>query len=122
MGAVNSVTNELIYMLSPGYFNSEKYIFLVSKILAHHPDRNITMFIDGGSLHTSKKSVAWMHSQPRLKWIMNVEYEPENMGIETLWNLTKLAYRKRLTDEKLKTPIDFDTFQCVRDVLESLTA
>ena len=50
-----------------------------------------------------------METQPRLAWITNLEFEPELNGIETLWNIQKFKYRKRLTEEKMKSEMDFST-------------
>ena len=48
-----------------------------------------------------------------------MKYDPEKNGIETPWHSTKMKFRSRLTEEKIKETVDFDTKQIVIEVLEN---
>jgi hypothetical protein len=52
--------------------------------------------------------------------IENPEYSPEFNGIETLWHLSKEKFRKQLTAERLKLPMDYSTNEIVTTILDNI--
>jgi hypothetical protein len=58
-----------------------------------------------------------METQHRIIDIENPEYSPEFNGIETLWHLAKRQFRRRLTEERLKVPMAYSTFDIVESIL-----
>ena len=75
------------------------------------------IFWDNATIHKSREVKAFIEENPRLTTICNLVHEPFNNGIEAMWNYTKIKWKKRLTMEKLKLPVKFNSREIVEDIM-----
>ena len=117
MAAISSMSGECFFILKHCYFNSHDTISLLNEILTFHQHKEVVIFWDNATIHKSGEVKAFIEENPRLTTICNLVHEPFNNGIESMWNYTKLLWKRRLTMEKLKLPVKFNSEAIVEDIM-----
>jgi transposase len=91
---------------------SDEVIHFLAQMLHHHHRRHLVVLMDNAPPHTSKKTMAFIESQPRLHVFNLPNYSPDWNPDEKVWNHLKhhelkshkaktKAELKELTDRKL---------------------
>jgi len=100
-----SHTGRLIFRLLEKRIASQEVIDFLDQLLKHHPRRHLIVVLDQAPPHTSKKTCAWVASQPRLHTFYLPKYSPDWNPDEKIWNHLKhyeLASHQAKTKEELK--------------------
>ena len=137
VAAMSAITSrgQLIFRLHDKRIASDEVIDFLSQMLTHHKRRHLVVVMDNAPPHVSKKTVAFIETQPRLHVFHLPKYSPDWNPDEKVWNhlkhqelkghqartkaeLTKLAHHKLDTlsqDAHLLRGIFFRC--CVADLL-----
>ena len=121
MGAISAKTGKFIKMYKASYFNQKDTINFVKKILRHHKNRasRVCLFWDNASVHKGEQISDFLWEKNIMK-IQNIQYEPELMGLETIWGTIKKIYRDKLTCFKLDKLV-FNAEEVIDEIIESFT-
>lgn len=95
----------LLFRLVDKRIASQEVIDFLTQMLRHHPGRHLVVVMDQAPPHTSKKTRAWVDSQPRLHTFYLPKYSPDWNPDEKVWNHLKhqeLASHQAKTKGELK--------------------
>jgi len=95
----------LLFRLLEKRIASQEVIDFLQQMLNHHPRRNLIVVMDQAPPHTSKRTKAWIESQPRLHVFHLPKYSPDWNPDEKVWNHLKhqeLASHQEKTKAELK--------------------
>lgn len=84
-----SRTGQLLFRLLDKRIASKEVIEFLQQMLRHHPHRHLIVIMDRAPPHTSKKTQAWIDSQPRLHVFHLPAYSPDWNPDEKVWNYLK---------------------------------
>lgn len=109
-----SPSGRLVFQLYEKRITSAEVIAFLDQLLKHHRHRYLVVIMDQARPHTSKKTLAYIESQPRLSVFYLPPYSPDWNPDEKVWNHLKnhelKAHRarnkqelKELTQQKLET-------------------
>ena len=96
---------QLLFRLLDKRIASKEVIEFLDQMLRHHHRRHLVVVMDQAPPHTSKKTRAWIDSQPRLHVFHLPKYSPDWNPDEKVWNHLKhqeLASHQAKTKEELK--------------------
>ena len=107
VAAMSAITSrgQLIFRLHEKRIASPEVIDFLRQMLRHHPRRHLVVVMDQAPPHTSKKTKAWIASQPRLHVFHRPKYSPDWNPDEKVWNHLKhqeLASHQAKTKAELK--------------------
>jgi transposase len=97
---------QLIFRLHDKRIASPEVIDFLGQMLRHHPKRHLVVVMDQAPPHTSKKTNAFIKSQPRLHVFHLPKYSPDWNPDEKVWNYLKhegLKGHQAKTKAELKT-------------------
>ncbi len=100
-----SRSGRLLFRLLEKRIASQEVIDFLGQMLKHHPRRHLVVVMDQAPPHTSKKTKAWIASQPRLHVFHLPKYSPDWNPDEKVWNHLKhqeLANHQAKTKTELK--------------------
>lgn len=100
-----SRNGHLLFRLLEKRIASKEVIEFLGQMLKHHPRRHLVVVMDQAPPHTSKKTKAWITSQPRLHVFHLPKYSPDWNPDEKVWNHLKhqeLASHQAKTKTELK--------------------
>lgn len=100
-----SRNGHLLFRLLEKRIASKEVIDFLQQMLSHHPTRHLIVVMDQAPPHTSKKTKAWIASQPRLHVFHLPKYSPDWNPDEKVWNHLKhqeLASHQAKTKAELK--------------------
>ena len=100
-----SRSGRLLFRLLEKRIASKEVIEFLQQMLNHHPRRHLVVVMDQAPPHTSKKTKAWIASQPRLHVFHLPKYSPDWNPDEKVWNHLKhqeLASHQAKTKAELK--------------------
>jgi transposase len=100
-----SRSGRLLFRLLEKRIASKEVIEFLAQMLKHHPGRHLVVVMDQAPPHTSKKTKAWIASQPRLHVFHLPKYSPDWNPDEKVWNHLKhqeLASHQAKTKAELK--------------------
>jgi len=100
-----SRNGRLLFRLLEKRIASKEVIEFLGQMLKHHPRRHLVVVMDQAPPHTSKKTKAWIASQPRLHIFHLPKYSPDWNPDEKVWNHLKhqeLASHQAKTKAELK--------------------
>jgi transposase len=100
-----SRSGRLLFRLLEKRIASKEVIEFLGQMLKHHPRRHLVVVMDQAPPHTSKKTKAWIASQPRLHIFHLPKYSPDWNPDEKVWNHLKhqeLASHQAKTKAELK--------------------
>jgi transposase len=100
-----SRSGRLLFRLLEKRIASKEVIEFLGQMLKHHPRRHLVVVMDQAPPHTSKKTKAWIQSQPRLHVFHLPKYSPDWNPDEKVWNHLKhqeLASHQAKTKAELK--------------------
>lgn len=100
-----SRSGRLLFRLLEKRIASKEVIEFLGHMLKHHPRRHLVVVMDQAPPHTSKKTKAWITSQPRLHIFHLPKYSPDWNPDEKVWNHLKhqeLASHQAKTKAELK--------------------
>jgi transposase len=106
--AANSAISQnghLLFRLLEKRIASKEVIDFLGQMLTHHSRRHLVVVMDQAPPHTSKKTKAWIKSQPRLHVFHLPKYSPDWNPDEKVWNHLKhqeLASHQAKTKSELK--------------------
>jgi len=95
----------LLFTLYEKRIASEEVIHFLAQMLRHHRHRHLVVLMDNAKPHTSKKTMAFIDSQPRLHVFNFPTYSPDWNPDEKVWNHLKhheLKSHKAKTKAELK--------------------
>ncbi|MBM4077692.1 MAG: hypothetical protein FJ267_18850, partial [Planctomycetes bacterium] len=110
-----SRSGHLLFRLLEKRIASQEVIDFLQQILNHHPRRHLIVVMDQAPPHTSKKTLAWIESQPRLHVFYLPKYSPDWNPDEKVWNHLK---HKELASHQSKTKAELK--QLTRRKLQSM--
>jgi transposase len=104
----------LLFALFEKRIASDEVIHFLNQMLHHHRSRHLVVLMDNAPPHTSKKTMTFITSQPRLHVFNFPSYSPDWNPDEKVWNHLKhhelkshkaktKAELKELTDRKLNS-------------------
>lgn len=100
-----SRSGRLLFRLLEKRIASQEVIEFLGQMLKHHPRRHLVVVMDQAPPHTSKKTKAWIASQPHLHVFHLPKYSPDWNPDEKVWNHLKhqeLASHQAKTKAELK--------------------
>jgi transposase len=108
VSAISAITSrgQLIFRLHDKRIASDEVIDFLGQMLRHHPRRHLVVVMDQAPPHVSKKTMAYIHEQPRLHVFNLPKYSPDWNPDEKVWNHLKhqeLKGHQARTKEELKT-------------------
>jgi transposase len=80
---------QLLFRLVDKRIASAEVIEFLRQMLRHHPRRHLIVVMDQAPPHTSKKTRAWIATQPRLHVFNLPKYSPDWNPDEKVWNHLK---------------------------------
>jgi len=80
---------ELLFTLLDKRIASDEVIHFLGEILQHHKRRHVVVVMDNATPHTSRKTRAFVDSQPRLHVFHFPPYSPDWNPDEKIWNHLK---------------------------------
>jgi len=91
VAAMSAITGRggLIFRLHQKRIASEEVIDFLRQMLKHHPRRHLVVVMDQAPPHTSKRTIAYIDSQPRLHVFYLPKYSPDWNPDEKVWNHLK---------------------------------
>lgn len=107
VAATSAISNrgQLLFRLLDKRIASQEVIEFLGQMLRHHPSRHLVVVMDQAPPHTSKKTKAWIASQPRLHVFHLPKYSPDWNPDEKVWNHLKhreLAAHQAKNKQELK--------------------
>jgi transposase len=108
VSALSAITSggHLIFRLHDKRIASVEVIDFLGQMLKHHPRRHLVVVMDQAPPHVSKKTKAYIDSQPRLHVFNLPKYSPDWNPDEKVWNHLKhqeLKGHQARTKEELTT-------------------
>ena len=108
VSAMSAITSRgrLIFRLHEKRIVSQEVIDFLRQMLKHHRRRHLVVVMDQAPPHTSKKTTAFIESQPRLHVFHLPKYSPDWNPDEKVWNHLKheeLKGHQAKTKHELKT-------------------
>ena len=103
--AAISKPGHLLFRLLEKRIASVEVIDFLAQMLKHHPRRHLVVVMDQAKPHTSKKTKAYIESQPRLHVFYLPKYSPDWNPDEKVWNYLKhheLKSHQAKTKDELK--------------------
>jgi len=100
-----SKRGHLLFRLLEKRIASNEVINFLAQMLKHHPRRHLVVVMDQAPPHTSKKTKAYVDSQPRLHVFYLPKYSPDWNPDEKVWNHLKhheLKSHQAKTNDELK--------------------
>lgn len=88
MSAINQ-RGRLLFTLHQKRIASDEVIHFLGQMLQHHKPRHLVVVMDQAPPHTSKKTWAFINSQPRLHVFHLPSYSPDWNPDEKVWNHLK---------------------------------
>ena len=82
-------SGQLIFRLHDKRITSEEVIEFLHQMLKHHSRRHLIVVMDQAPPHTSKRTLAFIASQPRLHVFHLPTYSPDWNPDEQVWNHLK---------------------------------
>jgi transposase len=110
-----SRNGNLLFRLLDKRIASKEVIEFLSQMLRHHKSRHLVVVMDRAPPHTSKKTRAWIESQPRLHVFHLPAYSPDWNPDEKVWNYLK---PKELSSHQAKNKDELK--QLARKKLQSM--
>ena len=91
VSAMSAITRsgQLIFRLHDKRITSEEVIEFLDQMLKHHLRRHLVVVMDRAPPHTSKRTLAFIASQPRLHVFNLPTYSPDWNPDEQIWNHLK---------------------------------
>lgn len=91
VSAMSAITHrgQRIFRLHDKRIASDEVIDFLGQMLRHHPKRHLVVVMDQAPPHTSKKTRAYLESQPRLHVFYLPTYSPDWNPDEKVWNHLK---------------------------------
>ena len=91
VSAMSAITRsgQLIFRLHDKRITSEEVIDFLEQMLKHHSRRHLVVVMDQAPPHTSKRTLAFIVSQPRLHVFNLPTYSPDWNPDEQVWNHLK---------------------------------
>jgi transposase len=91
VSAMSAITRsgQLIFRLHDKRITSEEVIEFLDQMLKHHSHRHLVVVMDRAPPHTSKRTLAFIASQPRLHVFNLPTYSPDWNPDEQIWNHLK---------------------------------
>jgi transposase len=91
VSAMSAITRsgQLIFRLHDKRITSEEIIEFLDQMLKHHSHRHLIVVMDQAPPHTSKRTLAFIASQPRLHVFNLPTYSPDWNPDEQVWNHLK---------------------------------
>lgn len=80
---------QLLFRLVGKRIASREVIEFLHQMLRHHPRRHLVVVMDQAPPHTSKRTRAWIATQPRLHVFYLPKYSPDWNPDEKVWNHLK---------------------------------
>ncbi|OHB78732.1 MAG: hypothetical protein A2V98_14505, partial [Planctomycetes bacterium RBG_16_64_12] len=109
---------ELLFRLHDKRIASQEVIDFLSQMLTHHRRRHLVVVMDQAPPHVSKKTSAYIDSQPRLHVFHLPKYSPDWNPDEKVWNHLKhqeLKGHQAKTKAELKTLTETKLARMSRD-------
>jgi transposase len=108
VAALSAITSggQLIFRLHDKRIASAEVIDFLAEMLRHHPRRHLVVVMDQAPPHVSKKTRAYIATQPRLHVFHLPKYSPDWNPDEKVWNHLKhqeLKGHQAKTKEELTT-------------------
>jgi transposase len=108
VSAMSAITSRgrLIFRLHEKRIASQEVIDFLRQMLKHHRRRHLVVVMDQAPPHVSKKTTAFIESQPRLHVFPLPKYSPDWNPDEKVWNHLKheeLKGHQAKTKDELKT-------------------
>src|SRR5437667_860778 len=96
VAALSAITSggQLLFRLHDKRIASAEVIDFLAEMLRHHPRRHLVVVLDQSPPHVSKKTRAYIATQPRLHVFHLPKYSPDWNPAETDWNHLKHQGRK----------------------------
>ena len=88
MSAISRV-GHLLFRLYEKRIASNEVIDFLGQMLAHHPHRHLVVVMDQAPPHVSRKTIDYIHHQPRLHVFYLPKYSPDWNPDEKVWNHLK---------------------------------
>lgn len=89
-GAVNQAGRLYFEMLPPDQnFTAKTFVHFLKKMRNQFPHRNLTLIVDGASVHKAKDVKTYLNGQPRLRLEYLPAYSPEWNPTEEVWGHLK---------------------------------
>lgn len=82
-------SGQLLFRLHDKRIASQEVIDFLSQMLTHHRRRHLVVVMDNAPPHVSKKTLAYIESQPRLHVFNLPTYSPDWNPDEKVWNHLK---------------------------------
>lgn len=91
VAAMSAITSrgQLIFRLHDKRIASDEVIDFLTQMLTHHKRRHLVVVMDNAPPHVSKKTVAFIATQPRLHVFHLPKYSPDWNPDEKVWNHLK---------------------------------
>jgi transposase len=91
VSAMSAITSggQLIFRLHDKRIASEEVIEFLGQMLRHHPRRYLVVVMDQAPPHVSKRTMAYIESEPRLHVFHLPKYSPDWNPDEKVWNHLK---------------------------------
>ena len=105
VSAMSAITGrgDLIFRLHDKRITSDEVIDFLAQMLKHHKRRHLVVVMDQAPPHVSKKTCAYVESQPRLHVFHLPKYSPDWNPDEKVWNHLKhqelKSHKARTKDE-----------------------
>lgn len=118
VAAMSAITSRgrLIFRLHEKRITSEEVIDFLTQMLKHHKRRHLVVVMDRAPPHVSKKTTAFIDSQPRLHVFHLPKYSPDWNPDEKVWNHLK---HQELKGHQARTKLELKNL--AHDKLEELS-
>ena len=102
VAALSAISKQghLLFALHQKRIASDEVIHFLAQMLRHHRKRHLVVLMDNARPHTSKKTMGFIDSQPRLHVFNFPSYSPDWNPDEKVWNHLK---HQELKSHKAKT-------------------
>lgn len=120
-----SPRGRLVFRLYEKRIASGEVIAFLMQLLRHHPGRHVVVVMDQAPPHTSKRTMSYIDSQPRLHVFHLPPYSPDWNPDEKVWNHLKhqelKAHRAKTKEELAElTQAKLETMSKDTDLLQGL--
>ena len=101
IAGTDSVSGALTYDIKPSFQKKEDVVTFLRKVKARYPcGTKLAIFWDNAASHRAKLVTEELRDLDMIE-IRNVAYKPQFNGIEYVWSLFKVHFRKSITEYKL---------------------
>jgi transposase len=104
-----SKRGHLLFALYEKRIASDEVIHFLAQMLQHHRGRHLVVLMDNAPPHTSKKTITFIESQPRLHVFNFPSYSPDWNPDEKVWNHLK---HHELKSHKARTKAELKELTC----------